>query len=232
MMTLCVAFCLGAATAPMPAMQTMRADDIAHAVIEAVQGRLRSPGRRIDLALLGRLHDQTLPEGDVRVEVGEIVGPWPRQKVGVPVTLLVDGRKARTMMAWLSVRMPQRAWVYGNAYAAGLTTDELKSVQSEVDMACCVGTPVASPGELGNFRLRKSVRSGQPLMQGDFEQLPDVQARTMVKIEVVHGPIRLATTGRALGDGHIGEFIDVLPDGSRAVVRTRVTAKQKVGIHE
>lgn len=232
MMTLCLAFCLGAATAPPPAMQTLRADDIAQAVIETARERWRSPDRRIDVALLGRLQDQMLPKGDVRVEVGEIAGPWPRQKVGVPVTVLVDGRKTRAMTVWLAVRMPQRAWVYGNAYAAGLTMDTLQIVQSEVDLACCSGSPVTSPAELAEFRLRKSVRSGQPLMQADFERLPDVQARTAVQIEVVHGSIRLATSGRALGDGRIGEFIDVLPDGSRAVVRTRVTAKQKVGIHE
>jgi flagellar basal body P-ring formation protein FlgA len=230
MLFFCAAFCLSAAMTA--ASQTMPADDVSHAVIAELQQRMQPSGRRLNLVVLGRLPDQVLPLGDVRVEVGAIAGPWPRPKIGIPVTLLVDGQKVRSMTMWLGVHMPQRALVFGSDYAAGSSTDTLQLVEADVDLACCAGTPAVLAQNSGDFRLRRSVRAGQPLMQDDVEGVPDVQARSSVEIEVVRGSIRLATTGRALSDGRVGGMVDVLPDGTKSSVRTRVVARQKVAINE
>lgn len=212
-------------------MQVVRADDVVRTAISHLKAR-PSSDPRLKMQPLGHVSDQSVPTGAVRVEVGEVVGPWPRPKVGVPVSVLVDNRKVRAMTVWLGVQMPARAWVYDRAYAAGQPTDQVRMHEADVDLACCAGMPVSSPDELRGKRLRRSVRSGQPLMSSDLELIPDVQARSSVEIEVVQGQIQLAAVGRALRDGKVGEFVEVVVDGGRSAVRARVIAKQKVAIHE
>jgi flagella basal body P-ring formation protein FlgA len=212
-------------------MQVVRADDVVRTVISHLKAR-SSSDPRLDMEPLGHVSDQTVPVGAVQIKVGEAAGPWPRPKVGIPVSVLVDNRKVRAMTVWLAVQMPAHAWVYGGAYSAGQLTDQIRMHEADVDLACCAGMPVRSPDELRGKRLRKSVRSGQPLMASDLEPVPDVQARSSVEIEVVQGQIQLAAMGRALRDGKVGEFVEVVVDGARTAVRARVIAKQKVAIHE
>lgn len=99
-------------------------------------------------------------------------------------------------------------------------------------MTCCDGMVVEDVAMLSDFRMRRSVRAGEPVLLSDFEPMPDVAERQAVGIEVQRGAVRLTTVGIALADARIGEIVSVRPDASAQVVRARVIAKQKVILDE
>lgn len=198
---------------------------------ELVQ-RLSRAGSQALVRIDGRIEDQQLPAGPLQVVVGDIAGRWPRPRVGVPVRLFVGGRPLRSLTVWANLQDERTVLAYATAYPARHPGEQLQMTQARVDMTCCAGSPIGATSELGEARLRRAVRAGQPVMANDFEPMPDVLAQQRVGMVVEHGPVRLVTTGIALRDGHIGEWIDVRSDQSQATVRSRVVAKQKVRVDE
>lgn len=228
-LTLATLMAVTGSTAP---TQRIPAADIAHAVEQAVALRLKVEGSAAQVRVVGRIDDQALPPGHVRIEPGEIAGRWPRSRIGVPVRLWVDARPVRSMTVWVELRDDRSVLTFAEAYPKHQDTDGLRVVAKTVDMTCCAGETVASADELSALRTQRPVRAGQPLMRSDFEPVPDVLAQQRVGIEVAHGPVRVMTTGVALGDGRIGDRIAVRPDQSREAIASRVVAKQKVMVDE
>lgn len=198
----------------------------------ALVRRLEAAGSRAEVRLLQPLQEQTLPAGRVELADGDIAGRLPRAEVAVPVRLQVDGRPIRTLTVRFALRDERSVLSYAEAYAARSTGDAVRVQTARVDMTCCAGEPVADAQQLAGLRLKRGVRAGQPVLAGDFEALPDVQAQRPVAIEAAFGQVRLTAPGTALGDGRIGEKVAVRAESSGEIVQARVVAKQKVAVHE
>lgn len=222
---------LAAVGAPAQA-QRVPATDIVHAVELAVAERLKSAGSTARLQATGRVEDQQVPAGQLRIEVGQTAGRWPREHVAVPVRLWVDGRPIRSLTVWGEMHDIRTALVYAGDYPAHEMQTAVRFASASVDMICCAGEVPADRDEIGGTRLRHSVRTGQPVLRSDFEQMPDVLAQEQVTIQVSRGLVRVTTTGIALDDGRIGDRIPVRPDQSRVAVPSLVVAKERVTVDE
>jgi flagella basal body P-ring formation protein FlgA len=213
-------------------MQRVPATDIVHAVELAVAERLKSTGSTARLQATGRVEDQQLPIGQLRIEVGQTTGRWPREHIAVPVRLWVDGRPIRSLTVWGEMHDIRAVSVYASDYSAHEAETAVRFANANVDMICCDGEASLGNEEMAETRLHRSVHAGQPVLHADFEPMPDVLAQQEVAIEVSRGPVRVTTTGMALGDGRIGDRIPVRPNQSNTAVSSLVVAKERVAIDE
>ncbi|HEY2344262.1 MAG TPA: flagella basal body P-ring formation protein FlgA [Xanthomonadaceae bacterium] len=207
--------------------QVLPADAIAQAVQRDLQKRFE-PGSQAQIRVSGRIADQILPVGKVRIATGSIAGRWPRTHVGVPVQLLVDGNATRTLEVWVDVHDERTVPTYAAAYPVHREGGGLSLISAVVDMSCCEGQLAGDTAWLASQRLRRAVKAGEPAVAADFESTPDVVAQQRVAVEVVRGPVHLHASGIALHDGRIGDRIEVRVDQSPDAVASRVVARQKV----
>jgi flagella basal body P-ring formation protein FlgA len=217
---------------PTPETQLLRAEDIRLDVERALVQRLRDAGSGARIVEVYGLRDQTLPVGEIAIEVGAVAGRWPRSRASVPVRLRVNDRSARVLSAWVQTTDPRRVMTYFHAATSKARVETLRLALGDVDMVCCEGAVVEDADDLRGLRLRRAVRVGQPALISDFEPVPEVVEGDAVTIEVVRGSVRVTTVGTALTDGIIGQTIVVRPNGSNRAVAARVTEKQKVMIDE
>lgn len=215
-----------------PSVQTVSADTLRSQVESTIAQRLREAASPARIVAIDGVRDQVLPAGVLRVDVGAVAGRWPRARAGVPVRIMVADRHVRTLTAWVVLRDVRTVQTYAAPLSARSPVTELRLVQGDVDMTCCGGVVLEDVAMLSDFRMRRSVRAGEPVLLSDFEPMPDVSERQVVSIEVQRGAVRLTTVGIALADARIGENVSVRPDASAQAVRARVIAKQKVILDE
>lgn len=231
MLTLALASGAIAATPP-ERVQRLPGAQIAQAVERELVQRLAQERSTARAAIFGRVADQQVPAGTVRVELGAIAKPWPRKRAAIPVHLRVDGIRAATLTVWVELQDVQSVLTYVGDYPPGRPASEVLMQRGAVDMTCCLGTPVSDPAEVATLRTQRTVRKGMPAMQADFERVPDVLRLQSVDVEVVNGPVRVTASGAAMADGELGDRIPVRLAASQAIVRGRVVDKQKVVVDE
>lgn len=201
-------------------------------LIEAARAALpaTSPGLTVTTRVLGTPPDTTVPTGAVRLQTHPVAGRWPRARVAVPVTVLVNGKLARSESIWFAVRALCSVWVYAQDEPAGTSMGKLKVHKATVDIANADGRPVDALAALTDDRLKRGVHAGWPLLEGDFEPIPDVDRQSQVVVHVRYGPIRMETLGRALGTGNVGDVVSVLVEGAASPVLAKVADKGVVDI--
>lgn len=187
-------------------------------------------GLTITTRVLGTPPDATVPAGVVHLQARPIVGRWPRARVAVPVVVLVNGKPVRYETIWFAVRALRQAWVYAEDAPAGTAMSKLKVHKATVDVAKADRRPIDALTTLMDDRLRRGVHSGWPLLEGDFEPIPDVDRQSQVVVHVRYGSIHMETLGRALDTGEIGDVVPVLVEGAASPVSAKVTAKGVVDI--
>lgn len=174
-------------------------------------------------------------QGDtVRIQAGAPDGRWPRTRVGVPVQVWADDRPVQSKLVWFTVRRWQEVPVYARDAQAGDALERIRTHTQRRDMAEFGDRPVLAgeatqPGEL---RLKRSVRTGQPAMQDDFEPVPAVSRQKDVALTVRNGPVTLSTRALAQADAGVGDPVRVLPSGGKQWIRARVTGPGEVAVEE
>ena len=217
---------------PAGGTQSLPATDIEQAVQQAIAARLRDDGRAASVSVVGRVADQRLPVGRARVAVGDVGGPWPRIRAGVPVHLLVDERAVRSMTVWVEINEEREVMAYAADYPARRAGAGVAMRMTRINMACCTGHAVNVASEVSTLRTVHAVRAGAPVMQSDFEPMPDVVAQQRVDVEVARGPVHLSTVGTAMTDARIGDLVPVRAEPAQTLVRGRVIARNKVRVDE
>lgn len=201
-------------------------------LVEAARKALPAAGAGVTVTtrVLGTPPDTTVPTGLVRLQTHPVVGRWPRARVAVPVIVLVDAKPVRSETIWFEVRALRSVWVYDRAAPAGTAMGQLKVHEATVDIAKADGQPVGALTALAGDRLKRGVQAGWPLLEGDFEPVPDVDKQSQVIVHVSYGPIRMETLGKALGAGEIGDAVLVLVEGAASPVSAKVAGKGVVDI--
>ena len=211
-----------------PRAQTVKAARL----VEAARQALPAAGPRLTVTtrVLGASTDTTVPAGAVHLQTHPVVGRWPRARVAVPVAVLVDGRPVRSETIWFAVQALCPTWVYAQDAPAGTEMGKLKVRKATVDIASADGLPVDALASLTGDRLKRGVHAGWPLLEGDFEPIPDVDRQSQVIVHVRYGPIRMETLGRALDTGDVGDVVPVLVEGAASPVLAKVAGKGVVDI--
>lgn len=220
----CGAIAAHAAAPPTQTVTTTRLVEAARASLPA------AGGSTITTRVMGTPPDATVPAGTLRLQTPSVVGRWPRARVAVPVEVFVNSKPVRTETVWFAVQALRSVWVYDQDTPAGSVADKLKVHKATVDVAEADGTPVDGLASLANDRLKRGVHAGWPLLEGDFEAIPDVDKQSRVIVHVRYGPIRMETMAKALGAGDVGDVVQVLVEGAASPVLAKVTGKGVVDI--
>ncbi len=204
---------------------TARLVEGARTVLPAMDPDLAATAR-----VLGRPADATVPAGTVRLQAHPVAGRWPRARVAVSVSVLVNDKAVRSETIWFAVRALRPAWVYAGNAPAGTAMSKLKFHKATVDVAKADGQPVHAMAALAGDRLKRGVQAGWPVLEGDFQPIPDVDTQSQVIVHVRYGSIRMETLGRALNMGDVGDVVPVLVEGAVSPVLARVAGKGVVDI--
>lgn len=218
------------ATAAAAARQHVAAARIVAAARARIDARLGTDGAKAQVSVVGTPEDVAVPSGDTRLETGPLTGRWPRARVGVPVTISVDGRVVRSATVWFAVSVHRDALAYAADAAAGTPATALALVPRDADVAQVAGELVGDPGQLAGLRLRHPVLAGTTAALDDFEHIPDVDRQQRVRVLVAAGTVHLQTMGTALGQGDVGHVLAVQVDGAQSPVRAQVMEKGVVSV--
>ena len=219
-----------AMVSPAWAAQTVPATEIQSAAHERIISLAPASLGRLEATQIGRVDDATVPDGAYAVKAGEITGRWPRARIGVPVQVSVAGKKVRSMTVWYAISLLQEGLVYAADYEKGRGGSDISIRTGSIDLARIRSAPIAGINDVSSMRLSRFVHAGEAAEDGDFEPLPDVASRQLVQVEVLRGAVRLLTQGEALGDGRIGEVIEVALREPGQTVRSRIISRQVVRV--
>ena len=213
-----------------PAEQTVAAARVVGAAGAALRALPMSPDTRLELQPIGTPLDVTLPAGPLGVQAMAPSGQWPRSRIAVSVRLLVSGRPVKTETVWFAVRALRSVAVYTADTGQGTPAESIHIQQAEVDAAKLHGKAMKELAALRGQRLRRATLAGTPVLEADFEPIPDVDAREQITVMVRYGAIRMQTRGTALATGDAGQTVAVLAAGADAPVQARVTGKGVVEV--
>lgn len=213
------------ASAPgLHAVDVARAAVLQRALEEGIEVSVESVGRVPAVPALG----STEAEWNADVPAAR----WLRPRLPVPITITpAGGGPARTVVVWLALSARVQGLVYSADLRRGTPASQLAVRMGEVDLARThAERPALQPLDTSAGRLRRAVRSGEPVLRSDLETVPVVAAQQRVAIQAIAGPVRLATKGTALADGDVGALIAVLPDHAAQPVQGRVVSHEVVRI--
>lgn len=232
------AFCmllLAATGAPCLAAQSV-ADEQLVACAEAYLRARSLPGTgRLELVSRAELAPSALHgEGGVRLQARPLDGLWPRRRVGVPVDVWQGDRIVQTRMVWFSVRWWQHVPIYATDARSGTPMSELPTRTAEVDMAgkADLSISMGSLGSLENWRLRRSVRAGQPVLGSDLVPRPPVSRDEAVSLSLRRGAVALTVPAIASADAAVGQWVQVRVEGAERSVLAKVVAPNEVAIEQ
>ncbi len=208
-------------------------------LIEVAQARLQSRAEGIPaewqfIPSGTPMASAVVADGELGIEAGDVDGAWPRSRVGMPVTLRVDGAIAQTRMVWFTTRAWRDVHVYAHDYRSGEAGDDLRTVTRRVDIAAEGGEEVVAADVLApvprGYRLLRDVRAGQPVLARDLGPMPAVARNTRVALQVRRAGLALSIAALARDDGAVGESVRVLPQGATQWIRAAVTGRNEVTI--
>lgn len=207
------------------------AADVLGAAEASLRARLQAEGLEAELAPVGTPRLPPAPSGEVVLVPAPVAGRWPRERVAVPVEYRVDGERVARVVVWFSLRLPRHGWVLARDLPRHALPDAAALVLADYDAARLghEGEPLP-PEALEGRRLAVARRAGAPLRAVDLEPLPDVVRDAPVLVRMVAGRVSLEVPGRALGEAHIGQRLQVLVEHGEGPVEGVVTAKGVVDV--
>jgi flagellar basal body P-ring formation protein FlgA len=212
------------------AEQTVAAARVVAAAQAALQALPLEPGTRLGLRVIGKPADAVVPAGSLRIEAAPPSGQWPRSRVAVSVRLSLPGHRAKSETVWFAVHAVRPLAVYAADTGQGTPAGAVHTRQADVDLAPLHGHPANSLAALKGQRLRRAVLAGAPVLEEDFEPVPDVDTRQQVTVLVRYGAIHMRTRGTALSAGDTGQMVAILATGADSPVQARVAGKGVVQI--
>jgi flagella basal body P-ring formation protein FlgA len=203
-------------------------------MVRAAAGVLESGSSE---AYLTTTYEPLPPSGRLFVPAGkrEYQPGMPRlQTTGaiVPVTVLVDGRPAKTVEIAFKARRKMQALVATKTLEACtvLTADAV--ALAEVELAPGALVPLTDAQTIIGKRTTRRIMPGQPLLSNAVESAPVIAAGTKVTAEVAVGGVRITAPAIARTPGAIGDRIRLFVTDTKKEVQGVVVDKSTVRVEE
>lgn len=190
-----------------------------------VAERLIAEGFGGAVLALGRSGASATEWNPASARIHPIRGRWPRAQLPVTVEWQSpDDQTQHTQLVWLSLQIPQQAWVFTRHAAPGtaVSTDLLELRQ--INRAELSGEPWQGQLDQQPLVLSRAVRRGQVALQGQLAEPPAVSRESSIVLVATHNDIDIRLRGRSLQDGQVGEAVLVRTDVSATPVKAIVIA--------
>lgn len=218
--------------APGAQAASLREQDVVDFVATQVAQRYQVGRDRVEINWegpgLATLLRGPLPKGTVDLEIkGQ---PRMLGRIAVPVELLLDGKRYRTVYPRLIIKVWQDVWVADDRIRRGAIFEPgmAKSVRRSLETV--MGSAPSSLKGLTGAVARREIPAGSVLVAEMFDVPPLVKNGSMVTVRLVSGDLIITTRGQAIGNGTYGQLIKITnPDTHRDYV-ARVIGNDEVEI--
>jgi flagella basal body P-ring formation protein FlgA len=153
-------------------------------------------------------------------------------KSAVPLQLLKDGKRLRTLFPRLEVQVLREVMVVVNPVARGGTVSEGDVELTKRALHTIPGTPIlGGPEVLRGAVAKRYVSKGSVLVEGAFDLPPVVRSGSMVAVKLVSGGLTIIASGQAVSDGAMGQLVRVMNLDTRKDFVARVVGENRVEVH-
>lgn len=206
-----------AAGAPTQRLPQQRLLDVAAAALFAAHGGAIE-ARPVD----DPLAELTLPAGALRLHPRLPENAALSRRMVVMVDVEVDARRRRTVPVWFAVRAMRPVLVARAPMSAGqLPTETLFALEPR-DVAALPSPPWPATQPMDGLQMRQALPAGAVLTAAALVPRQAVARHQPVQVRVITGTVQLVTSGVALSDARIGDFVRVMNPVSRESYPARV----------
>jgi flagella basal body P-ring formation protein FlgA len=192
---------------------------------------MRPAYQALELRPVIKLDDLSVPLGEVSLAARLDRVNGATKRLCVPVELSVDGQAYRIVQVWFSVRAMQKVWVAKHDRAPGEWLQQSDFVSELRDVASLTSAPVSTRDQpLRTLRLRQRIEAGAVLLSTQVEARPAVLRNEPVAVKLVSGGISIETSGVALDDARVGQYVRVRNSASGEAFSGRVVDEHSVVI--
>lgn len=150
----------------------------------------------------------------------------------VPIQLLKDGKRFKTIFPRLEVTVMREVMVAITPIAKGATFSEGDVQIVKRALHGIPGTPIlGGPEALVGAVAKRYVAKGSVLVEGAFDLPPLVRSGSMVTVKVVSGALTIIASGQAVTDGAKGQLVRVVNLDTRKDFVARVVGENQVEVH-
>jgi flagella basal body P-ring formation protein FlgA len=195
---------------------------------QALRRAADSDGTRIEPKPGARLPEMALPDGAVTFTARPVtVEAVRRRSATVWVEVAVDGVFYRVLPVLFALRAYRPALLAAQSLPVGATPSCETTVLGEVELTS-LDSQAALDCRLLQGSLKRPLARGEPLLLAQLRVTAAVAHGDSVSLVFADGAIVVESRAIALGEGQVGQHIDVRPAGAAQVVRAQVAAPGRV----
>lgn len=210
--------------------QVLDTDRLTEKVRNYIQQNLSAEAEDIEIELQNLDREVRLPVGGVELQIGNLNTKRILGRTAVPVNIYVDGKLAKKKYIQAQVTAYQRVLVAQESIKRRQSLAENQFKWEKRPLVKLHSQPFTDVDSIQNYRLERSINTGQILTRNLIEIPPLVKRRDRVKIIAVVGRVRVSTAGVALESGTEGEHIKVRNIKSNREIMAKVIGKKTVKV--
>ncbi|MEB3197113.1 MAG: flagellar basal body P-ring formation chaperone FlgA [Candidatus Sericytochromatia bacterium] len=213
------------------ALPGLREQDVLDLVRNEACARLQIPRRDVDVAWKDMALDSlvtALPPGRVSLQLGPVTRLGGARNL--PVQVLVNGQKYRTIFPRLDVQITQDVLVTVNRIPRGSVPQSSDFELVRQPVAHMAQPALTSWSQVVGNETTRDILPGTVLTSGMFRQAPLVKAGDEVTVVVQSGGLSILSRGIARSAGGSGNLVKIVHPDTKHEFVARVTAPGKVEV--
>lgn len=173
--------------------------------------------------------DATVPTGTVELRA-RVSGNARPGMVTVPVDVLVDGVRSRTINVTLRVSVMTPVVVANQPLARGQLIEASMLAVEDRDLGRFGADTFTDVSLVAGQKATRTIQTGGVIRKSDLQIIPLVHRNGPVVIRSGSGRITVSANGVALEEGQLGQLVRVRPQYSKETITAKVTGEGAVEI--
>lgn len=210
---------------------TLREQAIVDLVIDEVMKRQQVPRRDVQVTwqdMSATTLVPALPEGQLTLYLAP--GSHLGGKSTVPIQIMVDGRKFRTIFPRLDIKVFQQVLVAKAPIGRGSMVNQADVGLERTSTAGMAQAPLTRLEAVLGAEATREIRPGTVLTASMFRLPTIIKAGDMVNIIYTNGDLTIVYSGQARSAGAMGQLVRVMNMESKREFTARVTGPNRVEI--
>lgn len=203
-------------------------------IVFLAQNQLKKtiPLEDYSLNLVSRLSNQPVPQGKVSLTVQPVNPKAWGGNVAVPVNLLIDGKKYRTVFVTFNVKVYKKAIVAKKEIKKGEILSEENIELKRTNVSNLISPIYSDISKVLGAQAVRYLANGSVINDKDIRPVPLVEKNNIITLRARIGAVEITTAVKALGDGGMGQMVQVQNLDSKKKLYATVVGEGLVEIRE
>lgn len=208
--------------------QLLKQERVVEQAKSYILGRIPAQFSKVDILVKSTFPEIWLPLGDYDIQVGPHHSTRIWGYISLPVSVLRSGKEYTRFNLSLDVRVFQPVYVAVTPIERGGAITEAMIEEKYMDVTQVIGDPALLKTEIVGKVAKRSIGK-ETIIFRDYVEEPKVILRNdPVTIVVIVGEIMVQTAGKALGDGALGDWIEVINLNTGVRIQAKVVGPGQV----